>query len=171
MDKIIKVFDILFGMQIESFSQSLALKITAISQAIILFFAGFIYGDAPIDMKITCEIPSAVYEYEVGDIIDVFVKVENVGRPFKSEEYIKSENLIDIYIYHIDNGNKTYLYTDEPFIHTDEMGNKIFANNGYTIEQNYHIIVKENLPKGDYVIKVRSGFGFEEIFEGLITIK
>ena len=59
--------------------------ITLFSQTIILFFAGFIYGDAPIDIKFTCEIPSMVYEYEVGDTVEIHATIENVGRPFNYE--------------------------------------------------------------------------------------
>ena len=59
--------------------------ITLFSQTIILFFAGFIYGDAPIDIKFTCEIPSMVYEYEVGDTVEYKITYKNTSKSVEKD--------------------------------------------------------------------------------------
>lgn len=140
--------------------------ITLFSQTIILFFAGFIYGDAPIDIKFTCEIPSMVYEYEVGDTVEIHATIENVGRPFKA---VKA-NAIDIAVYTVTDSEIVTPYEEEtkdelPWERTEELIQK-----GFKSDAEFVFTIKENAPKGDYIVRV-SAFGVEKTFEGLITVK
>lgn len=166
MSKTGKIFDILFGPYIHD----LVHYTTIFSQTIILFFAGFIYGDAPVDLKFTYDIPSAVYEYEAGDIIQIHTVAENVGRPFKME--VHSERVLMVSIYKIENDVKVYAYgfTSDEF-HTDEYSSGYFVEKGETFEKDFYFKVREDAPKGVYTIEISSDFGDEEIFEDVITIK
>ena len=166
MSKTGKIFDILFG----SYIQDLIWYITLFSQTIILFFAGFIYGDAPIDLKFTYDIPSAVYEYEASDIIQIHAATENVGRPFKME--IHSESVLKVSIYKTEDGVKQYPYAfTSGDIGTDEYSTGYFVEKGETFEKDCYFKVREDAPKGVYTIEISSDFGDEEIFEDVITIK
>ena len=140
--------------------------ITLFSQTIILFFAGFIYGDAPVDIKFTCEIPSTVYEYEVGDTVEIHATIENVGRPFKA---VKA-NAIDISVYTIIDNKMVTPYEEEakdelPWERPEELIQK-----NYKSDAEFVFTIKENAPKGDYIVRV-SAFGVAKTFEGLISVK
>ena len=161
MDKIIKVFDILFG----SYIQDLVWHITAISQALVLFFGGIAYGNAPIDMKFTCDIPSAVYEYEACDTVHIHATAENIGRPFK--EY--SMESIRFSVYRIENGE--YISPYVPYTGPIPDGQcEYFVKHGDILENDFRFIIRDDAPKGTYTIKLIS-FGDEEVFENAITIK
>ena len=141
-------------------------KIQSILISIYLVFIGFIYGDAPIDIKFTCEIPSMVYEYEVGDTVEIHATIENVGRPFKA---VKA-NTIDISVYTITDNKIVTPYEEEttddlPWERPEELIQK-----NYKSDAGFVFTIKENAPKGDYFVRV-SAFGVTETFEGLITIK
>lgn len=165
MSKTGKIFDVLFG----PYHSDLVHYITIFSQTIILFFAGFIYGDAPVDLKFTCDIPSAVYEYEAGDIIQIHAVAENVGRPFKMD--VHSERVLLVSIYKIENDVKVYANVSTDTEHTDEYSTGYFVEKGETFEKDFYFKVREDAPKGVYTIEISSDFGDEEIFEDVITIK
>ncbi|MGN0469169.1 MAG: hypothetical protein ACI4GY_10640 [Acutalibacteraceae bacterium] len=141
------------------------LRIQSLLIAIYLFFAGFIYGDAPRKMDFDCTVPSGVYEYEPGDKIQLHVKTENVGRPFKEVAF----DSLDVYIYQEIDGKRVTPYDigyqDElPCEWPEEL-----IKNGYTYETTFTFTVSKNAPKGDYIISV-SQFGESEEFEGLIKV-
>ena len=165
MSKTGKIFDSLF----RPYVYDLVHYITIFSQTIILFFAGFIYGDAPVDLKFTCDIPSAVYEYEAGDIIQIHAVAENVGRPFKMD--VHSERVLLVSIYKIENDVKVYANVSTDTEHTDEYSTGYFVEKGETFEKDFYFKVREDAPKGVYTIEISSDFGDEEIFEDVITIK
>lgn len=160
-----KIFDSLF----RPYVYDLVHYITIFSQTIILFFAGFIYGDAPIDLQFTYDIPSAVYEYEAGDIIKIHAVTENVGRPFKMD--VHSERVLMVSIYKIENDVKVYANASTDTEHTDEYSTGYFVEKGETFEKDFYFKVREDAPKGVYTIEISSDFGDEEIFEDVITIK
>ena len=160
-----KIFDSLF----RPYVYDLVHYITIFSQTIILFFAGFIYGDAPIDLQFTYDIPSAVYEYEAGDIIKIHAVTENVGRPFKMD--VHSERVLLVSIYKIENDVKVYANASTDTEHTDEYSTGYFVEKGETFEKDFYFKVREDAPKGVYTIEISSDFGDEEIFEDVITIK
>ena len=165
MSKTGKIFDSLF----RPYVYDLVHYITIFSQTIILFFAGFIYGDAPIDLQFTYDIPSAVYEYEAGDIIKIHAVTENVGRPFKMD--VHSERVLMVSIYKIENDVKVYANASTDTEHTDEYSTGYFVEKGETFEKDFYFKVREDAPKGVYTIEISSDFGDEEIFEDVITIK
>lgn len=142
------------------------IKIQSILISIYLVFIGFVYGDAPINIKFTCEIPSTVYEYNIGDTVEIHATIENVGRPFKA---VKA-NAIDIAVYTVTDSEIVTPYEEEtldelPWERTEELIQK-----GFKSDAEFVFTIKENAPKGDYIVRV-SAFGVTETFEGLITIK
>lgn len=165
MSKTGKIFDSLF----RPYVYDLVHYITIFSQTIILFFAGFIYGDAPIDLNFTYDIPSAVYEYEAGDIIKIHATAENVGRPFKMD--IHSERVLMVSIYKIENDVKVYANVSTDTEHTDEYSTGYFVEKGETFEKDFYFKVRDDAPTGAYTIEISSDFGDKEIFENAITIK
>lgn len=165
MSKTGKIFDSLF----RPYVYDLVHYITIFSQTIILFFAGFIYGDAPIDLNFTYDIPSAVYEYEAGDIIKIHAVAENVGRPFKMD--VHSERVLMVSIYKIEDDVKVYANVSTDNEHTDEYSSGYFVEKGETFEKDFYFKVREDAPKGVYTIEISSDFGDKEIFENAITIK
>lgn len=141
------------------------LRIQSMLIAIYLFFAGIIYGNAPKEMSFTCNVPSGVCEYEAGDKIELHIKTENVGRPFKAVTF----DSLDVYIYQEIDGKRVTPYDvgyrdDLPCEWTEEL-----IKTGYTYETTCTFTVSENAPKGIYNVSV-SQFGESEIFEGLIEI-
>ena len=141
-------------------------KLKALLMALTLFFVGLFYGDAPINIKFTCEIPSTVYEYNIGDTVEIHATIENVGRPFKA---VKA-NAIDIAVYTVTDSEIVTPYEEEildelPWERTEELIQK-----GFKSDAEFVFTIKENAPKGDYIVRV-SAFGVTETFEGLITIK
>ena len=165
MSKTGKIFDSLF----RPYVYNLVHYITIFSQTIILFFAGFIYGDAPIDLQFTYDIPSAVYEYEAGDIIKIHASAENVGRPFKMD--VHSERVLMVSIYKIENDVKVYANASTDTEHTDEYSTGYFVEKGEIFEKDFYFKVREDAPTGAYTIEISSDFGDKEIFENAITIK
>lgn len=141
-------------------------KFQSLLMALYLFFAGFIYGDAPINMKFTCDIPTEVYEYEAGDTFKVHVTSENVGRPFKAVTF----DSLDVYIYQVVGDKSVPLEdTDDDGFSLPWMPPEELIKKGYTSEGTFSFTVSENAPKGDYIIMV-SQFGDREYFEGMVTI-
>ena len=141
------------------------IKIQSILISIYLVFIGFVYGDAPINIKFTCEIPSTVYEYNVGDTVEIHATIENVGRPFKA---VKA-NAIDIAVYTVTDSKIVNPYEEEtldelPWERTEELIQK-----GFKSDAKFVFTIKENAPKGNYIVRV-SAFGVEKTFEGLITV-
>ena len=166
MDSTEKVFNRFF----RPYIYDLVWYITLFSQTIILFFAGFIYGDAPIDLQFTYDIPSAVYEYEAGYIIKIHAVTENVGRPFKMD--VHSERVLKVSIYKTEDGVKQYPYAfTSGDIGTDEYSTGYFVEKGETFEKDFYFKVREDAPTGAYTIEISSDFGDKEIFENAITIK
>lgn len=142
------------------------IKIQSILISIYLVFIGFVYGDAPINIKFTCEIPSTVYEYNIGDTVEIHATIENVGRPFKA---VKAD-AVDISVYTTTDNKMVTPYEEEakdelPWERTEELIQK-----GFKSDAEFVFTIKENAPKGDYFVRV-SAFGVTETFEGLITIK
>ncbi|MBQ7294873.1 MAG: hypothetical protein IJW86_01640 [Clostridia bacterium] len=146
--------------------------VETIMVAISLFFAGILYGDAPVNMKFTCEVPSQVYEYEAGDTIELMITSENVGRPFMGLIKVHapmvsvSVCLNDVTGVEIYNNN----FNQDSEIGNDEADREVFIEKGYTYEKNYTFTIPEDAPKGEYNVSV-SQFGYSEVFEGLITVK
>lgn len=156
--------------------QAIKSDFIAIFVAISLFFAGIIYGDAPIDIKITYDIPSQVYEYEVGDEVEIDATVENVGRPFIGVIDVAHGPDIDVRVFKYDeDGKKTHIYNNRtPYnqgeIFTDNADVEGYVKKGYKIEETYQFIIPEDAEKGEYSISV-SRFGVEKVFENVITVK
>lgn len=152
------------------------LKIQSLLIAIYLFFAGFIYGNAPKEIEFTCNVPSGVHEYAEGNEIVLDVASKNIGRPFKTDILYTS---YDIDIYQIVNGEKISLIQRSDHNNSDDSISlpgyvvepyERLIKSGQNFERTYTFIVSENAPKGDYIISV-SQFGEIETFEGLITVK
>ena len=120
-------------------------------------------------MQFTYNIPSAVYEYEAGDIIKIHASAENVGRPFKMD--VHSERVLMVSIYKIENDVKVYANASTDTEHTDEYSTGFFVKKGETFEKDCYFKVKDDAPTGAYTIEISSDFGDKEIFENAITIK
>ena len=134
-----------------------------------LFFGSLPYGDA-IDLKFTCETPSGVYEYEVGDKVNIHATLENVGRPFKAEVF--TDNFLRVSVYTTVDGVEIYP------LEVPSSGSEIYdyyssylVKNGDILEKDFRFTVREGAPAGAYDVKISSDFGDEEIFEDMIIIK
>ncbi len=142
--------------------------------ALSLFIAGIVYGDAPIDIKFTCDIPSQVYEYEVGDEVKIDVTAENVGRPFIGAIKVVHAPAIYVKVFMYDeDGKERYIYSNQfgySEIITDDADVEGYIKRGFKIEEEYHFTIPENAEKGEYSIRV-SRFGVEKVFENMITVK
>lgn len=146
------------------------LKIQSLLIAIYLFFAGFIYGNAPKEIEFTCDIPSGVHEYVSGDKITVDVSAENVGRPFMWEPSTCRPALY-VEIYTMVDGKAVYINDVNDFEYDLDVNYpEELVKHGEISKDTYTFIVSENAPKGDYIVYVHC-FGEVEKFEGLITVK
>ena len=72
----------------------------ALFMAIYLFFVGLVYGDEPIKIEYSYEIPSQVTVYETGDSVTVNISATNVGRPFEGTKEL--HKILDVVIYSTD---------------------------------------------------------------------
>lgn len=142
--------------------------VISVVTTVVIFFGGIFYGDAPVDMKFTCEVPSQVYEYEAGDTVELSVTSKNVGRPFMGK-IDPNYPTIDITVYlNADEEKKIYYF--EP---SDEIMDgywEEFIMTGHIDKKTCTFTIPEDAPKGEYNVSV-SQFGDREVFEGLITVK
>lgn len=144
--------------------------------ALSLFVAGIVYGDAPIDIKFTYDIPTQVYEYEVGDKVEVNVTAENVGRPFMGVTFVAHGPEIEVKVFKNDEDGKVncIYYNQEDYnkgeILTDDADVEGYIKKGYKIDATYRFTIPEDAEKGEYSISV-SRFGVEKVFENVITVR
>lgn len=128
----------------------MSLKIEAFFIAVYLFFAGFIYGDEPVKLEFSYDIPSEVYVYEPGDTVEINVTVKNVGRPF--EETRRFWNTRNICIYNSDDIKLTDIYRQDEY-YTDDVDLWLFKRNE---SKNYKIVfvIPDNVMSGSYDMTV-----------------
>lgn len=142
------------------------LKIQAFFIAVYLFFAGFIYGDEPVKLEFSYDIPSEVYVYAPGDRVEINVTVKNVGRPF--EQRIAFYDTEDICIYNSCDEEQNDIYTGD-MSKTDALKFWIFKSRD---KKTYNIVlcIPENAVAGTYNMTVRykgivEPVTFEKVFE------
>lgn len=144
------------------------LKIQAFFIAVYLFFAGFIYGDEPVKLEFSYDIPSEVYVYEQGDTVEINVTVKNVGRPF--EQRISFSDAEDIRIYNVCDEEQKDIYTGD-MSKTDALKFWIFKSR---VTKTYNVVfrIPENADRGVYNMTVRyRGIGEPITFENVFEIK
>ncbi len=142
------------------------LKIQALFMAIYLFFAGFIYGDEPVKLEFSYDIPSGVYVYEQGDTVEINVTVKNVGRPFDNR--ISFYDTEDICIYNANDEEQKDIYSAD-MSKTDALKFWIFKSR---TDKTYNVVfcIPEKPDKGMYNMTVRyrdlvESVTFENVFE------
>ncbi len=135
--------------------------IISVVTTVIVFFGGILYGDAPVDMKFTCELPSQVYEYEAGDMVELSVTSKNVGRPFMGK-IDPNYPTIDITVYlNADEEMKIYCFEPSDII-LDGYWEE-FIMTGHTDKKTCTFTISEDAPKGEYNVSV-SQFGDSKVF-------
>lgn len=151
--------------------------ITAVLIAISLFFTGIIYGDAPVEMKITYDIPSQIYEYEAGDEVEIKIIEENVGRSFKAK--IEADyGFEDIQLYSSETNSFIYGKPSDSGITLPGFRDQ-YVKKGDKRETVIKVTIPEWADKGEYNLKVRLRFLPYDceldndivVFENVITVK
>ena len=138
------------------------IKIEALFIAIYLFFAGFIYGDEPVKLEFTYDIPSEIYVYESGDKFEFEITVRNTGRPFKGLP-ISSNAGIEIYCENNGERNVIFRPWNEPYTSTEMLIKK-----GYSETIKIGFFLPDEIPEGSYSVDILyNGImnTFENIFE------
>lgn len=157
--------------------QGIKSSITAIVVTISLFFAGIVYGDTPIEMKITYDIPSQVYEYQVGDEVEIRITEENVGRPFKAK--IDDDYGFDtVKLYSSENKSEIYAISSDSDISIDAFHYE-YVKKGEKRETIIKVRIPEWADKGEYSLSVRLNFEAVDceisndmvVFENVIIVK
>ncbi len=137
------------------------LKIQAFFIAVYLFFAGFIYGDEPVKLEFSYDIPSEVCVYEPGDRVEINVTVKNVGRPFEERTYFS--NLINIKVFNPKDNTDIY---NEDILELPVDTVWLFKHNE---SKSFKVIctIPDNSSKGTYnlTIDYKTVQTFEKVFE------
>ncbi len=143
-------------------------NIESIIFAIVLFFSGFIYGDAPIEISLDYTIPSGFCEYKEGETVEIIVNSENTGRPFKYADH--GNDNIDISVSR-NNGSYISLYTSKSDSDVSVDGYSVLQiKSSYKKESRFVFTIPEDAPKGNYDIIIDQ-FGIRKTFENAITVK
>lgn len=140
-----------------------------------IFLTTMIYGEN-VNLQFDCEIPNAVYEYEVGDTVELTATVKNNGKAF--ETYTDhTENWIKYTVYN----SEFRLASKENYDDFVEGLGYIFVSHGYEHKRTVSFVIPEDAPKGEYKITLscyvedddrpeNNGY-HSETFEGLIIVK
>ncbi len=139
------------------------IKIEALFIAIYLFFAGFIYGDEPVKLEFTYDIPSEIYIYEPGDAVEINLTVKNVGRPFKESTYFS--NLLSIKVFNPE--DNTDIYNEDAVILPDETLWLFNHNEVKTFK--VVCFISDDSTKGMYDLTVN--YKTEETFKNVFEVK
>lgn len=138
----------------------------ALFMAIYLFFVGLVYGDEPIKIEYSYEIPSQVTVYETGDSVTVNISATNVGRPFEGTKEL--HKILDVVIYSTDG----YVMYNRAWYPTDDSQTKYeIIKKGLFSEETYLVWIKDEAPKGFYNMSVKYYGADEYIFENVFEVK
>ena len=139
------------------------LKLEAFFIAIYLFFAGIVYGDEPVKLEFSYDIPSDVYIYEPGDKFELDITVKNVGRPFKGGLPMNNSTGIEIYQELGEEKYTLFRPWKETYIAADTLVKK-----DYTETINTSFFLPKETPEGYYSVDIAYNgviFTFENVFE------
>lgn len=146
------------------------IKIEALFIAVYLFFAGFIYGDEPVKLEFSYDIPSEVYVYEPGDSVEINVTVKNVGRPFEERIYYGATDYTVIYL----NTDEEKIVRDPRTVgRPDAYAYRIFKH-GKTETNEIFFTIPEDAQTGVYNMKaIYRGYcgSHSQIFENVFEVK
>lgn len=138
----------------------------ALFMAIYLFFVGLIYGDEPIKLEYSYDIPSQVTVYEAGDSVKIDISVTNVGRPFKGTKEL--HKILDVVIYSTDG----YVIYNRDWYPTEDSETKYeIIKKGLFAEKKYSVRITNETPKGSYNMSVKYCGAEEHIFENIFEVK
>ena len=138
----------------------------ALFMAIYLFFVGLVYGDEPIKIEYSYEIPSLVTMYEAGDSVKIDISVTNVGRPFKGTKEL--HKILDVVIYSTDG----YVIYNRDWYPTEDSETKYeIIKQGMFGEQTYTARITDEAPKGFYNMSVKYYGADKYIFENVFEVK
>lgn len=145
------------------------LKVEAFFIAVYLFFAGLIYGEEPVKLEFSYDIPSEVYVYEPGDTIEINVTVKNVGRPFEERIFRGATNDTVIYL----EKETEKFVADISMGYPDAYDYRVFKH-GETETYKLRFRISKDAPAGLY--KMKAGYNgyfesYSEIFENVFEVR
>ena len=140
----------------------------ALFMAIYLFFVGLVYGDEPIRIEYSYEIPSQVTMYEAGDSVKIDISVTNVGRPFKGFDSFYDSIEIEAFCY--DNDSSIIVYDSKKMPSNNIIPNEIILKTGHTDFRGFMFFIPVDAPEKVYNIKVEY-YGKEYTFENVFEVK
>ncbi len=142
-------------------------KFQAFLVSVCMFFVSLFYGDAPINIKLDCSIPSETYVYEQGDMVTLELSATNLGIPFEDDDQFYKAVAVEIY--QLRYGQNMYIYRSWMNPTDDSMGKPIvvFKNMTQTTYDTFKI--PEHALKGFYNAKVIYK-GHTQIFENIFEV-
>ncbi len=149
--------------------QYIFFRIEALLLSVALFFVGFIYKDAPVEISYTVSINGTEISAEesleipLNGRLDVSCLCENTGRPFEGTIYHEPQ----VYFYKIENGEKIPLsrwsYT------TDEVRTPVLVKSGEKFTGSECSNLAPDAQSGTYTLEI-SLYGNKQVYKNVLTV-